>query len=97
MKKTLTTMLLTVSLIINSLFIYNRLEKQVYKVGRKEGHQALYKKIVNQVLTKGNLTVETPRGKVLLVPQTRPKKQVQPSIEAVKPAADPNVLSESEK
>jgi hypothetical protein len=90
MKRTLTTMLLTVSLVVNALFLYNRLEKAVYQEGRKDGHVALYKKIASQVLAKGRLTVDTPKGRILLVPQTRTGKP-QPVSDAV---ADPNTESE---
>ena len=84
MKKTITTMLLTASLIVNALFLYVRLEKKVYMAGAEKGRDVFYKKIVNEIATNKRLIVEAPGGgRYVLIPQAPPKKQpISPTLPA---------------
>jgi hypothetical protein len=81
MKRTLLTMLFTASVIINALFLYQRLEKKVYIDGFKKGNDTLYKKIIEQVNKKHTLTIEDMKGqKIVMVPQKQVKAAPAPQL-----------------
>ena len=66
MKATLVTIIVTISLTVNGIFVYNRLENEIYKKGVQQGVKAISNQIIEEVVKNKGLTVNTPNGKVLL-------------------------------
>jgi hypothetical protein len=88
----LMTILLTLSLLANGVFLYQHLEKAVYREGMKDGAEKINQMIVAEVIKNKRLNVKLPKGQsVVMVPQTKTNPlPTHVVIESQLPKNDPN-------
>lgn len=75
MKATLTTILLTLSLMVNVLLVFNHFDKYCYQQGMKNGTKITYENIVHQIAKNKQLKVQMPDGPLLTMVPQRPRAQ----------------------
>lgn len=63
--------MITASLVVNAVFLYQKLKKEVYQRGIDKGVSLLSERVVSEVQEKGRIKVNTPSGTVLLRPVSR--------------------------
>lgn len=93
--KTAMTILLVLSLLANGVFLYQHLEKAVYREGMKDGAEKINQMIVTEIIKNKRLNVKLPKGRsVVMVPQTKQQPAL-PTHVIVEPQAqnDPNIGS----
>jgi hypothetical protein len=74
--KTLTIILLTLSLFFNGIFLYKYLEKYSYQRGIMAGVERVNRQIIEQVVKNKKLNIKLPKGQsVVMVPQQQQQQE----------------------
>jgi hypothetical protein len=77
-KGIITGIIIAASFVANVFFIYERLASQFYQRGRLEGVNFVSQKLVEEVQTKGRISVKMPNGKVATL--IAPTKSAPPTV-----------------
>jgi hypothetical protein len=81
-KGIITGIIIAASFVANVFFIYERLALQFYQRGRIEGVNFVSQKLVEEVQTKGRISVKMPNGKVAtLIAPTKPAPPTVPQVD----------------